>query len=71
MSQNLDTRAAAAFLAEVGAPISPKTLCKLRVIGGGPRFFKFGRRVVYPTTELERWARVRLGDLRTSTSDTA
>jgi hypothetical protein len=33
---------AAAFLR-----LSPRTLEKQRVIGGGPRFRKFGRRVMY------------------------
>lgn len=42
---------AAAFLR-----LSPRTLEKQRVIGGGPRFHKFGRRVMYAVTDLEAWA---------------
>ncbi len=42
---------AAAFLT-----LSPRTLEKMRVIGGGPRFRKFGRRVRYDLGDLKRWA---------------
>jgi len=42
---------AAAFLR-----LSPRTLEKQRVIGGGPRFHKFGRRVMYALADLESWA---------------
>ncbi len=52
---------AAAFL-----KLSPRTLEKQRVIGGGPRFRKFGRRVVYAIADLESWANARVCD---STSD--
>jgi hypothetical protein len=46
--------------------LSPRTLEKQRVIGGGPRFRKFGRRVVYAIADLEIWANARVCD---STSD--
>ncbi len=36
--------------------LSPRTLEKQRVIGGGPRFRKFGRRVLYAIADLEIWA---------------
>lgn len=36
--------------------LSPRTLEKHRVLGGGPRFRKFGRRVLYALTDLEAWA---------------
>lgn len=36
--------------------LSPRTLEKQRVIGGGPRFRKFGRRVMYAVSDLETWA---------------
>lgn len=39
--------------------LSPRTLEKQRVIGGGPRFRKFGRRVMYSVTDLEAWADAR------------
>ena len=39
--------------------LSPRTLEKQRVIGGGPRFRKFGRRVLYAVCDLEAWANAR------------
>jgi hypothetical protein len=48
--------------------LSPRTLEKMRVIGGGPPFRKFGRRVFYTLADLEDWAGRRRCD---STSDPA
>lgn len=39
--------------------LSPRTLEKHRVNGGGPRFCKFGRSVRYDLADLIRWARAR------------
>ncbi|WEK45203.1 MAG: helix-turn-helix domain-containing protein [Candidatus Andeanibacterium colombiense] len=39
--------------------LSPRTLEKLRVIGGGPVFSKLGRRVVYAFDDLQSWASAR------------
>lgn len=50
----LTTEEAAEFLR-----LSPRTLEKQRVIGGGPRYRKFGRRVLYAIDELEGWANQR------------
>jgi excisionase family DNA binding protein len=50
----LTNKEAAAFLR-----LSPRTLEKLRVEGGGPRFHKFGRRVLYAVDDLESWANAR------------
>ena len=36
--------------------LSPRTLEKQRVLGGGPRFRKFGARVVYARSDLRTWA---------------
>ncbi|AIJ46926.1 hypothetical protein O987_14050 [Comamonas testosteroni TK102] len=36
--------------------LSPRTLEKQRVMGGGPKFRKFGRRVMYAVTDLDAWA---------------
>ena len=47
----LTTDEAAAFLR-----LSPRTLEKQRVLGGGPRFRKFGARVVYAAVDLRVWA---------------
>ena len=46
--------------------ISASTLSKLRVFGGGPKFHKLGRRVVYDTRDLDGWFEARM---RASTSD--
>jgi excisionase family DNA binding protein len=46
--------------------LSPRTLEKFRVVGGGPAFHKFGRRVLYSYEDLETWAE---GTRRRSTSD--
>ena len=46
--------------------LSPRTLEKQRVVGGGPKFRKFGRRVVYAIEDLESWANARSCD---TTSD--
>jgi predicted DNA-binding transcriptional regulator AlpA len=50
----LTNREAAEFL-----NLSPRTLNKQRVYGGGPQFHKFGRRVVYALSDLEAWASAR------------
>ncbi len=39
--------------------LSPRTLEKQRVIGGGPKFRKFGRRVMYAVIDLDAWADAR------------
>ena len=36
--------------------LSPRTLEKQRVIGGGPRLRRFGRRVMYAVADLNVWA---------------
>ena len=57
----VDTEAAAK---EVG--LSPRTLEKMRVYGGGPVFEKNGRRVLYDIDDLRAW---RQRNKRRSTSD--
>jgi hypothetical protein len=54
----LTNEEAAAFLR-----LSPGTLEKQRVVGGGPRFRKFGRRVLYAVQDLEVWANSRACDM--------
>jgi hypothetical protein len=39
--------------------VSKSWLNKSRVLGGGPAFRKFGRKVVYDATDLEEFARSR------------
>ena len=47
--------------------VSDRWLERLRVIGGGPTFYKFGRRCLYSRADLDTWAEARR---RRSTSDT-
>lgn len=62
---------AVTYLASVhGVPTTVATLAKLACVGGGPRFEKLGRIVLYPTAELDSWAKARLSPLRRNTSDT-
>jgi hypothetical protein len=51
LSRYLTNSEAAAYL-----NLSPRTLENWRVLGGGPRFRKFGRRVIYAIDDLELWA---------------
>jgi len=46
---------------------SVSTLTKLRVFGGGPLFYKLGRRVVYRRQDIESWI---TDHARRSTSET-
>ena len=39
--------------------LSPRTLEKLRVVGGGPLYRKLGRRVIYAVSDLKDWADAR------------
>ena len=47
----MGTRELAAFLG-----LSPRTLDRYRVSGGGPKFHKFGNRVRYARADVEAWA---------------
>lgn len=59
MSQAAPTRYLTNDEAAAHLRLSPRTLEKQRVIGGGPRFRKFGRRVLYAIEDLDRWADAR------------
>jgi hypothetical protein len=61
---------ASEYLREVhGVSLSPATLAKLAVIGGGPRFRRDGRFPLYDPPELDTYAVARLGPLCSSTSE--
>jgi hypothetical protein len=62
MMDVLDETAAAKFL----GGISPRTLQKWRVCGGGPLFLKVGRRIRYTEADLVTWLNAQR---RRSTSD--
>lgn len=62
---------ASAYLVEKGLKIAETTLGKYRVLGGGPRFRKWGRVPLYEEADLDEWAERRLGPPRRSTGDAA
>ncbi len=51
----LDNQQAAEYLR-----LSPRTLDRQRVTGEGPKYRKFGRRVIYALEDLEAWANERI-----------
>jgi len=54
-------RQASAYLTEtLGLAVAEKTLSKMITVGGGPKYRKFGRRVVYTLTDLNDWANSKL-----------
>ena len=66
----LDERAAADFLwQECGVVFRPATLRKRRCVGGGPPFFKAGRRVFYEPEPLRAWGFAQRSPNVTSTSE--
>ena len=67
----LDERGAAQFLSERGYKTAPATLATKRSRGGGPRFRRFGPRIVYEPSELLEWARSRLSGPVSNTSEVA
>lgn len=55
-----------------GVPAARNTLAKLAVIGGGPKFYRFGRFPMYSPSDLDTWAESRLsGRAFSSTADAA
>ena len=64
------TDEASQYLIEThGVNVAPRTLDKLRSVGGGTEFQKFGRSVLYPRHGLDDWALEKLGEPRRSTSE--
>ena len=58
------------LLSERGIAVAPKTLQKLRCVGGGPKYRKFGNgRVYYAPAEIHAWADQQLSELLSSTSE--
>lgn len=52
-----------------GLIVARSTLAKLASAGGGPRFQKVGRMVLYPLIELDQWSEEKLGPLKRNTSE--
>ena len=61
--------AASKFLTDIGFPMSTNYLAKLRSVGGGPRFAKFGRKPVYTREALDSWVASKLSPAFASTSE--
>ena len=58
-------------LSRRGLPYSPKTLAKLRCVGGGPIFRRFGRNIKYTPRRLDEFAQSKLSGEQLSTSQAA
>jgi hypothetical protein len=66
----LDTRGASEFLREKrGVRVSSATLDTKRTRGGGPKFRRFGTRIVYHPADLLDWAEARLSAPAGSTAE--
>ncbi|KQO93336.1 hypothetical protein ASF32_03680 [Methylobacterium sp. Leaf91] len=58
------------YLAQVhGTPVAIATLAKMRCLGGGPSFDRFGRSIFYSRADLDAWVSGRMTGTRRSTSD--
>ena len=67
-----DTIEASAYLRERGIRRSGKYLAKLRCVGGGPKFRKFGfANVAYEEGDLDEWIAGQLSGPFGSTSEIA
>jgi hypothetical protein len=61
---------AARYLREAhGIPCAPATLAKYACIGGGPAFRKAGKFPIYARDDLDAWAKSRLSERISSTSE--
>jgi hypothetical protein len=60
MEKLLTEKEASDLLKQMGAPLEPLTLRKLRCVGGGPSFHLWGRRVRYTEPELLDYVASRL-----------
>lgn len=68
---NLRPEQAAEYLEGKNTPCSVATLATLRTRGGGPKFRKFGRMILYTPKSLDEWVESRLSDPVASTSEYA
>lgn len=56
----MNERKAAEHLSAFGYPVAATTLRKLRCVGGGPQFVRWGRSVFYRQEDVEAWAVAKL-----------
>jgi hypothetical protein len=60
---------ASEYIGQRGLKVAPNTLAKLRTLGGGPRYRKFGRFPVYDDPDLDDWIEEKLSAPLRSTSE--
>lgn len=60
---------AAALLTGWGFPTAKSTLDTLATRGGGPKFSKWGRFVVYAESDLRAWVKSKIGPTFSSTAE--
>jgi len=60
---------AAAALSDLGYPVSKATLATLASRSGGPRYCRFGKRVLYRWADLVDWSKARCGPTVRTTSE--
>ncbi|MFT6583103.1 MAG: hypothetical protein ACJAU6_003553 [Alphaproteobacteria bacterium] len=67
---NITRSAASNYLkSQHGICRTPKTLAKLACVGGGPKFRKDGRLVLYPVSLLDDWVEEQLTAPMASTAE--
>lgn len=64
----LNRPGASAHIQARGLRATPGTLAKWATVGGGPRFRKFGRDVVYDVADLDAWIDSKLSAPMASTT---
>ena len=69
MDRLYDTQAAAQWLTEHGVRRSPKTMRKLRCVGGGPRFRYLNGKPYYTEPDLVDWVERGLSEPFGNTSE--
>lgn len=52
----ISTKEMSALLTQEGLPTAAATLTKLRCVGGGPSYLKYGRTVLYRPSVVRAWA---------------
>lgn len=69
MTKYLTRKEASAYLMERGIHITPRTLQKYAVVGGGPKYTKFGNKALMAPEWLDEWVEERLPEPRRTTSE--
>lgn len=64
----LSREMAAKYLVAQGRPVAKTTLQKYATVGGGPKYRRFGNRVLYTEDDLLAWADSKMSAPMTSSS---